>query len=283
MRSTIHSHRHRIASLHENRPRPRELAHQPLARSQIADNAAGRNALERVLAVPRDKVAVVDDVLFAFAELDDSSKISFPSLHAITSTMRISTHIFANDGAQALDPKNPRPAELAHKQAFAREHGLAEALRFIVLRHARRAREESIFARAPSLLARQANIRDIAERERRQQQLPRTRVRGNRHLAARDELLDAEFNRAFQRHGRRHGDHAAGFGFERAADGELDGHDGVAVAVADAVAAAVESADIVDGCARACEVALWRGAAGHGRVSAGVVGPLWLFLLFLGI
>ena len=69
MRSTIHRHGYRVASLHEDRTRPHKLAHKAFAGSQIADNAARRNPLERVLAVPRDEVAVVDDVLFAFAEL----------------------------------------------------------------------------------------------------------------------------------------------------------------------------------------------------------------------
>ena len=69
MRSTIHRHSHRIASLHEDSSRPHKLAHKAFAGSQIADNAARRNPLERVLAVPRDEMAVVDDVFFAFAEL----------------------------------------------------------------------------------------------------------------------------------------------------------------------------------------------------------------------
>lgn len=193
------------------------------------------------------------------------------------------THIFTNDGAQALDPQYTSPAELAHEQTFAREHGLAEALRFVVLGHARRAREESVFAGTPRLLARHANIRDIAERERRQKQFTRASVCGHRHLAASDELLHAELDGALEGHGGRHGDHAAGLHFERTADCQLDGDDGVAVAVADAIAAAVESADVVDGRARAGEVALRRSAARHGRVSAGVVWSLGLFLLFLRV
>jgi hypothetical protein len=71
MRSTIHSHGHRIASLHKHSSRTHKLAHKAFAGSQIADNAARRNPLERVLAVPRDEMAVVDDVLFAFAKLID--------------------------------------------------------------------------------------------------------------------------------------------------------------------------------------------------------------------
>lgn len=69
VRSSIHGHSHRIASLHEHSSRSHKLAHETFARSQIADDTARRNPLERVFAVPRDEVAVVDDVLFAFAEL----------------------------------------------------------------------------------------------------------------------------------------------------------------------------------------------------------------------
>ena len=69
MRSTVHGHGQRIASLHKHSSRSHKLAHKPFAGSQIADNAARRNPLERVLAVPRDEMAVVDDILFAFAEL----------------------------------------------------------------------------------------------------------------------------------------------------------------------------------------------------------------------
>lgn len=51
---TVHRHRYRVACLHEHRSGPRELAHQAFAGSQVADNAAGRNAFEDILAVPRD-------------------------------------------------------------------------------------------------------------------------------------------------------------------------------------------------------------------------------------
>ena len=193
------------------------------------------------------------------------------------------THIFTDDGAQALDPQNTSPAELANKQTLAGEHGLAEALRLVILGHARRAREESVFAGAPRLFTRHANVGDVAERERSQQQLARACVRRHRHLAAGDELLHAELDGALESHRGRHGNHAAGLGLERTADRKLDGDDGVAVAVADTIAATVESANIVDCRAGAGEVALWWGTARHGRESAGVVWSLGLFLLFLRI
>ena len=81
-----------------------------------------------------------------------------------------------------------------------------------------------------------------------------------RDLAARDQLLHAELHRALERDGGRHGDHGAGPRGHGAAHGELDGEDGVGVAVRDAVGAAVERADVVDGDARADEVGLTRRA-----------------------
>lgn len=174
------------------------------------------------------------------------------------------THIFTNNGTQALDPKNPRAAELANEQSLAGKHGLAETLRLVTLGNARGARQKSVLAGTPSILAREADVGDIAKRSRRQQQLAWSRVRRHGHFTAGDELFHAEFDGAFESHGGRHGDHGARFGFERAADGQLDGHDGVAVAVADAVAAAVEGSHIVDGGAGAGEVVLGRGTAGHG-------------------
>ena len=76
MRSTIHGHSHRIASLHENGSRTHKLAHKAFTRRQVADNTARCNPLERVLAVPRNEVAVVDDVLFAFAELKETFQLA---------------------------------------------------------------------------------------------------------------------------------------------------------------------------------------------------------------
>ena len=42
-----------------------KLAHQALAGTEVADDAAACDAFEDVFAVPRDEVAVVDDVLLA--------------------------------------------------------------------------------------------------------------------------------------------------------------------------------------------------------------------------
>ena len=70
MRGSVHSHGHRVTRLHEHSARPCELAHEAFTGSQIADDPAGRNTLERVFTIPGDKMPIVDDVLLAFAELE---------------------------------------------------------------------------------------------------------------------------------------------------------------------------------------------------------------------
>jgi hypothetical protein len=70
MRGSVHSHGHRVTRLHEDSSRPSKLAHEAFTCGQVADNSTGRNTLERVFAIPRDQMSVVDDVLFAFAELE---------------------------------------------------------------------------------------------------------------------------------------------------------------------------------------------------------------------
>lgn len=162
-----------------------------------------------------------------------------------------------------MDPENTSPGVLADEQTFAGKHGFAETLRLVILLHTSRAGQESVFARAPSLLAGQTDIGNIAKRERCQEKFAWASVRGNRHFAASDELFHAELDGALESHGGRHSDHGAWLDFERATDGQLDGQNGVAVAMADAVAATIESADIVYGRAGALEVALRRGASGH--------------------
>ena len=59
----------RIPRLHENRPRACELTNQTLPGHHIRYDAAGCDALEDVLAVPRNEVTVVDDVLLVFLQL----------------------------------------------------------------------------------------------------------------------------------------------------------------------------------------------------------------------
>ena len=58
-----------IPSLHEYRPRARELADQAFATADAGNDASARHTLHHVLAVPGHEMAVVDNVLFAFHEL----------------------------------------------------------------------------------------------------------------------------------------------------------------------------------------------------------------------
>jgi hypothetical protein len=75
--SNISLKRLSVARLHVDGPGPREFTDQALARRDATDDTAGRRALEDVLAVPRDQVAVVDDVFLAFDELEEKRKVSF--------------------------------------------------------------------------------------------------------------------------------------------------------------------------------------------------------------
>jgi hypothetical protein len=60
---------HGVSCLHKDGTRPGELAHKAFTSCQVADNPARRNTLQRVFAVPRDQMSVVNDVFLAFAEL----------------------------------------------------------------------------------------------------------------------------------------------------------------------------------------------------------------------
>ena len=81
---------------------------------------------------------------------------------------------------------------------------------------------------------------------RRQQHLAGPREVRHGDVAAGDQLLDAELDLTLHRHGRRHGDHGARLDVQRRADRQLHRHNGVGVAVADAVRSAVELAHVVD-------------------------------------
>lgn len=82
MRCSEHCHGLRVSRLHEHRSRSRESTHQALTRRQVADNAAGCDTLEVVLAIPRYQMAVVDDVSLSFAEL--KSQVSSDEHHINT-------------------------------------------------------------------------------------------------------------------------------------------------------------------------------------------------------
>ena len=60
---------YRIPSLDENCPRARKLAHQALGGRKARNEAARSDTLEHVLCVPRDEVAVVDDIFFTLGKL----------------------------------------------------------------------------------------------------------------------------------------------------------------------------------------------------------------------
>lgn len=53
----------------ESIPRTSKLADQTFASTQIRDDATACDTLENVFAVPCDKMAIVNDVLFTFMEL----------------------------------------------------------------------------------------------------------------------------------------------------------------------------------------------------------------------
>jgi len=69
VRSEILRGSSRIPRLHEYCARTGELADKTLAGCKIADNTTGRNTLQHVLAVPCNKMTVVDDILFSLAKL----------------------------------------------------------------------------------------------------------------------------------------------------------------------------------------------------------------------
>ena len=105
-------HSDRIPRLHEHGPRACELAHQTLTGSEVANNTSGRDALEHVFAVPSDEVAVVDDVLLAFAELVQCQRPSARS-------GLIVTHVLPDDSTQTLDPDDTDTTEFVHEETFA--------------------------------------------------------------------------------------------------------------------------------------------------------------------
>lgn len=155
------------------------------------------------------------------------------------------TYIFLNNRTEAGVPQDPIPTDLIHEQPFPAEHHLAKPLTFVFLDHTLRTRNKRIFSYRPFTLPVQSQQADITQCTRRHQQLSWACERRMRHLAADEQLLDREFDRTFKSDGGAHGDHDTGLGCDRTTHRELQGHDGVCVAVADTVAAAVEGADIV--------------------------------------
>jgi hypothetical protein len=70
MRSHIHAKLRRVSRLHEHRARPRELTNETFPGAHVANDTTTRHPFQDVVAIPRDKVSVIDNVLFAFAKLE---------------------------------------------------------------------------------------------------------------------------------------------------------------------------------------------------------------------
>lgn len=173
------------------------------------------------------------------------------------------SYVFADDSAHALNPANAHTPHLVDEQALAGKHGLSQALRLVILCNTLRASHESILTNTPGLRACETDVGDIAQHVRRKQQLPGTGVGTMSQLGTDEELLQRSFHRSLQSHGRRHGDHEPRLNRQGTPDRKLDRNDRVAIAVGDAVRAAVESADVVDCRARADEVPARRCPARH--------------------
>lgn len=65
-----------VSGLHEDGARTGKLAHKAFARREARDDASRRDTLQDVACVPRHKVAIVHDVLFALRKLLFQVKIS---------------------------------------------------------------------------------------------------------------------------------------------------------------------------------------------------------------
>ena len=69
----------RIPRLQEDRPRTGELADETFAGADSADDASRSHALHNVLAIPRNKMPIVDDIAFALNQLPmQSAKSASP-------------------------------------------------------------------------------------------------------------------------------------------------------------------------------------------------------------
>lgn len=183
------------------------------------------------------------------------------------------TQVLPNDGAQALNPADADAADLVDEQTLAGEDGLADGLGLVVLRHALRACQKRLLAHGPQVGADEADVGHVAQHVWGDDELARARVDAVCHFPARDQLLHAKLEVALERDGGRHGDHDARLGRQRTAHGQLDRHDGVGVAVADAVRATVEGAHVVDCRAGPDKVSGRRRTAGHVESLAGVENP----------
>lgn len=190
------------------------------------------------------------------------------------------TYIFPNNRAKTRTPKYTLPTNLVNKQALAAEHCLAEALALVLGHDALRTCQERIFADAPLLVTPELDDSDVTDSSRCEQEFAGPGVGRLGHVAANQGFLEREFHATFEGYGWGHGDHGAcglsdggtvetiGIEVSRrtwlrsewASNRQLHSQDSIGVAMAHAIAAAIESAYIVCGCTRwsgTCASKLW--------------------------
>lgn len=194
-----------VPGLHEDRSWTSEFADQPLTRHQVRHDTARRDALEDILAVPSNKMPVVDDVLLVLLQLQ--KQLAMSPKHHLTQFKQ--TYIFPDNSAKARAPQDTLPTDLVHEQTFSGEHGLCDALALVLGHDALRARQERVLAHAPRLAPAQLDDGDVADAGGRQQQLARPRVDRLRHFAADQGFLQGELHLAFERDGWGHCYHCA--------------------------------------------------------------------------
>lgn len=146
------------------------------------------------------------------------------------------------NGPKTLQPHQPVPGDVVHEQILAAEKCLPKPLGLRLLLHVRRARQERVLAHLPLGGPVDGQGDDVAKQGGAQRDLAVARVRGLGHLAAGEELADAELDVAAQLDGPAHVDHGAGLGLDQPPLGDINGKDGVGVPVGDLVAAAGEGA-----------------------------------------
>lgn len=158
------------------------------------------------------------------------------------------THIDPVDRPKALYPHEPVPDNVVHEHVLPAEQRLPEALRLGLLPHVGRAGQERVPAHLPLPGGGPVDGQgdDVAEQRGAQRDPAVARVHGLGHVAAREQLPQAELDLAAQLHRGAHVDHGARLGLDGAARREVDRQHGVGVPVRDGVAAAGEGAVVAD-------------------------------------
>jgi hypothetical protein len=167
-----------IPRLHKHRSRPCELTHQPLTGVHIRQYTPRRHALEHVFAIPRNKMPVIDDVLFVFLQLfyklATGPKSTSNRICGEDGNDR--TYILPDNRAKTRTPQNPLPTNLIHEQSLAAEHGLAQSLALVLGHNALCACQKRVSAHAPLFVAAELDNGDIADRRRGEQEFAGTGV-----------------------------------------------------------------------------------------------------------